>query len=176
MKNILVILTLSWATVACNSTAKTKEKVEEARQAAIDSVNQVVEVERVKQATIDSMNMVKEEALVQEKEEAKEEIREAELVAANKVAVANKSSNDYSYTPKSSTSKTTTSSTPAKKKKKMNNTAKGALIGAGVGAVTGAVVSKKKGQGAIVGGLLGAGAGAVTGDIIDNQKEKKPKQ
>ncbi|MCP9768927.1 glycine zipper 2TM domain-containing protein [Lacihabitans sp. LS3-19] len=56
-------------------------------------------------------------------------------------------------------------------KKKMNATTKGAIIGAGTGAVTGAIVDKKhRGRGAVVGGLLGAGAGAVTGSVIDKKK------
>lgn len=57
-------------------------------------------------------------------------------------------------------------STPAKKKG-WSGTAKGAVIGAGVGAATGAIISKKKGTGAIIGGLAGAGVGAGTGAIID---------
>jgi hypothetical protein len=36
-------------------------------------------------------------------------------------------------------------------------------IGAGAGARTGAVISKKKGEGAIIGGPAGAGVGAGTG-------------
>lgn len=55
----------------------------------------------------------------------------------------------------------------------MSNAAKGALIGAGVGAATGAIVSDKKGTGAIIGGLAGAGVGAGTGAIIDGKKKKE---
>ena len=57
------------------------------------------------------------------------------------------------------------------KKKGWSGAAKGAVIGAGVGAATGAIVSKKKGQGAIIGGLAGAGVGAGTGAIIDSSKK-----
>jgi hypothetical protein len=60
--------------------------------------------------------------------------------------------------------------TPAKKKG-WSGAAKGAVIGAGVGAVTGALISKKKGQGAIIGGLAGAGVGAGTGAIVDDSKK-----
>lgn len=67
---------------------------------------------------------------------------------------------------------TTTQAQQPQKKKGISNTAKGALIGAGVGAVTGAAVSKEKGKGAIIGGLIGAGAGAVTGRAIDKKKAK----
>ena len=58
------------------------------------------------------------------------------------------------------------------KKKGWSGAAKGAVIGAGAGAVTGALISKKKGQGAIIGGLAGAGLGAGTGAIIDDSKKK----
>lgn len=70
----------------------------------------------------------------------------------------------------------TSSTAEAPKKKGWSNTAKGAVIGAGVGAVTGAIVDKKHGEGAIVGGLIGAGVGAGTGAIIDHNKKKKKKR
>lgn len=81
--------------------------------------------------------------------------------------------------PAQSAPSTTTSSnttTSQEKDKKMSNTAKGALIGAGAGAITGAAVSKKKGKGAIVGGIIGAGAGAITGKVIDKKKENDDNQ
>ena len=57
-------------------------------------------------------------------------------------------------------------------RKKWSGAAKGAVIGAGVGAITGAAISKKKGEGAIIGGLSGAGVGAGTGAILDDKKKK----
>jgi hypothetical protein len=57
------------------------------------------------------------------------------------------------------------------KRKKWSRAAKGAVIGAGVGAITGALVDKKHGEGAIIGGLAGAGLGAGTGAIIDDSKK-----
>ncbi|SHJ65669.1 glycine zipper family protein [Flavobacterium haoranii] len=61
--------------------------------------------------------------------------------------------------------------TTTTERKGWSNTAKGAVIGAGVGAATGPIVSKKKGEGAIIGGLAGAGIGAGTGAIIDGKKK-----
>ena len=49
------------------------------------------------------------------------------------------------------------------KKKGWSKAAKGTVIGAGSGALVGAVVSKKKGKGAIIGGAIGAGTGYVIG-------------
>jgi len=46
---------------------------------------------------------------------------------------------------------------------------KGAVIGAGAGAVTGAVVSKHHAKGAVIGGAVGAGAGYLYG----RHKDKK---
>lgn len=69
---------------------------------------------------------------------------------------------------------TTVNSAPAAPaKKKWSKTAKGALIGAGAGAITGAVVNKKRVEGAVVGGMIGAGVGAITGAVMDNQDQKK---
>ena len=58
---------------------------------------------------------------------------------------------------------------PVQQKKGWSKAAKGAVIGAGSGAVVGAVVSKKKGTGAAV----GAAAGAVGGYIIGRSQDKK---
>jgi len=46
---------------------------------------------------------------------------------------------------------------------------KSALIGAGVGAVTGAAVSKKRAKGAVIGGAIGAGAGYLYGKHRDKK-------
>ena len=55
----------------------------------------------------------------------------------------------------------------------MNNTGKGALIGAGGGAALGAIVGALAGNtaiGAAVGGAVGAGAGAIIGKKMDKAK------
>jgi hypothetical protein len=65
---------------------------------------------------------------------------------------------------------TQTASTPVPAKKKgWSKAAKGAVIGAGTGAIAGAIISKKKGLGAVIGGVVG-GAG---GYIIGRNKDKK---
>jgi hypothetical protein len=51
----------------------------------------------------------------------------------------------------------------------MSHKKKGALIGAGAGAATGAVISKDKSKGAIIGGAIGAGAGYLHGRHKDKQ-------
>lgn len=84
------------------------------------------------------------------------------------------SSGDYSGSGSSgggySGAGTETATAPvAVKKKGWSKAAKGAAIGAGVGAVGGAIISKKKGLGAVIGGVVG-GAG---GYIIGRSKDKK---
>jgi PBP1b-binding outer membrane lipoprotein LpoB len=142
MKNLLITIITAATIMSCTSNAGTNAKIEEARQAAIDSMHKATEIEAIKQAAIDSVNRANEKA-----------------EATEKVIYVHDNDNN--------------SASPATKtqRKKMNNVAKGALIGAGAGAITGAVVSKKKGQGAIIGGVVGAGAGAATGAIIDRNKK-----
>jgi len=122
---------------------QSKEDINKAKQASIDSMK----VEINKQRIIDSMKteMAK---LNEEKIEAQKE----------KVVVVHQQDG--------------TAATPAKKKG-WSATAKGAVIGAGVGAATGAIVSKKKGEGAIIGGLAGAAVGTGTGAVIDSKNKKK---
>lgn len=110
--------------------------------------------DNVRQATIDSMNAVAEkqrviDSMKMENERALRE-KEKEVIVVNQQAPA----------------------AAAPQRKKWSGAAKGAVIGAGVGAVTGAIVSKKKGEGAIIGGLAGAGVGAGTGAIIDDKKKQ----
>jgi hypothetical protein len=110
--------------------------------------------DNVRQTTIDSMNAVAEKQRVIDsmKLENEKVIREKE----KQVVVV------HDQAPAAA----------APQRKKWSGAAKGAVIGAGVGAVTGAIISKKKGEGAIIGGLAGAGVGAGTGAIIDDKKKK----
>ncbi len=59
-----------------------------------------------------------------------------------------------------------------KTKKHWSHRKKDAVIGAGAGAVTGAVVSKHHVKGAVIGSAAGAGVGY----IIGNKKDKKPER
>lgn len=68
-----------------------------------------------------------------------------------------------------STASTGTGQTTSVRKKGWSKAAKGAVIGAGAGAITGAIISKNKGKGAIIGGVVGAAGGY----IIGRGKDKK---
>ncbi|MEO8109729.1 MAG: YMGG-like glycine zipper-containing protein [Ginsengibacter sp.] len=62
--------------------------------------------------------------------------------------------------------------TQTEKKKGWSSAAKGAAIGAGAGAIGGAIISKKKGLGAIVGGVVGAAGGYIIGKDIDKKNNR----
>lgn len=110
------------------------------------------EVEAAKVATIDSMKQAQEKQRI--------------IDSMQQINELNKS------VEKEVVTQQTPAAPATQPRKKWSGAAKGAVIGAGVGAVTGAVVSKKKGEGAIIGGLAGAGVGAGTGAIIDDSKKK----
>lgn len=58
----------------------------------------------------------------------------------------------------------------ATRKKGWSKAAKGTVIGAGAGAVAGAIINKKdRGTGAVIGGILGAGAGYGIGRSMDKK-------
>ena len=59
--------------------------------------------------------------------------------------------------------------TQTEKKKGWSSAAKGAAIGAGAGAIGGAIIAKKKGLGAVVGGVVGAAGGYIIGKNIDKR-------
>jgi hypothetical protein len=138
---MLSIIFLTLVFVSCQN--QQKEDVNKAKKASIDSMK----TEIIKQKTIDSIQL----EITKIKEESEEPHN---VTVVNQPAAANQPA-----------------ATTTAKKKGWSGTAKGAVIGAGVGAATGAIVSKKKGQGAIIGGLVGAGVGAGTGAIIDDSKK-----
>ena len=62
-----------------------------------------------------------------------------------------------------------TVSVTAQTHKKWSHRKKGAVIGAGAGAATGALISHKKGKGAVIGGVVGGTVGYLHG----RHKDKK---
>lgn len=85
------------------------------------------------------------------------------------------STRTYSHRTSHVSSRSSNTSSPVlvessvQEKKGMSSAAKGAIIGAGAGAVTGILVDKKNGRGAVIGGVIGAG----TGYVIGRNKDKK---
>ncbi|KRD11807.1 hypothetical protein ASE21_08920 [Flavobacterium sp. Root901] len=145
MKGLYILFAVIMMTSCQN---QSKEDLNKAKQASIDSMK----VEINKQRVIDSMKTEMAKIKDEQKVESQKE---------QKVVVVHQNDGTAAAT-----------ATPAKKKG-WSATAKGAVIGAGVGAATGAIVSKKKGEGAIIGGLAGAALGTGTGAVIDSKKKKE---
>lgn len=81
-----------------------------------------------------------------------------------------KSNTSNAGSANSTTTQTTTTQTTTKKKG-WSSAAKGAVIGAGAGAVGGAIISKKQPvKGAVIGGVVGAAGGYIIGKDIDKKK------
>lgn len=122
------------------------------------------DMKKAKQASIDSMKVAIEQQKVMDSMKTEmAKIKEEQKVESQKVVVV------HQQAANGNTATTTTTT----KKKGWSATAKGAVIGAGVGAATGAIVSKKKGEGAIIGGLAGAALGTGTGAVIDSKNKKQ---
>lgn len=156
MKKVILILMTLTGIYGCNTKSTNSDaEIAKAKQAAVDSMKQVNLISQ-QQWQIDSLKNV----------------AEAKADKANTTATAS-SANAYTSSSRSTTPTAPVSYASNTRKKKMSNVAKSAIIGAGVGAVTGAVVSKKKGQGAVIGGVVGAGAGAGVGAVIDKKQRQK---
>ncbi|WP_291197531.1 glycine zipper family protein [Dyadobacter sp.] len=151
MKAVISMLFAASVMVACNTQSDKQEALLKSQQKTIDSMRVVME----KQAIIDSMNALQ----AQRKEAEKWEDLEKNEATNHTQAVA---------------SAPAAASAPAKKK--WSHTAKGALVGAGTGAITGAIVNKKHVEGALIGTVIGAGVGAGTGAIVDHSVKKKRQQ
>ncbi len=145
------------STAPASAAADSMNTVNAVKKQVIDSINTI---NTVKQHVIDSMNG--------RRTAAAPGAAGAPAPTATTQPAANNAAPAASEAPAPAST--------VKKKKGWSNTAKGAVIGAGAGALTGALVSKKKGKGAIIGGLIGAGAGAGTGAIIDHKKKQNSGQ
>jgi hypothetical protein len=147
MKKLLIIIGLAAGVAACNSDAKNSSQVYQNTKHYKDSMK------------LDSFQR----AAAIDKEIDKREAEKALLVnasAANRVVATPKTRvvHQTTYVPQTQP-----------QKKGWSSAAKGAVIGAGAGAVTGILVDKKNGRGAVIGGVVGAG----TGYVIGRAKDKK---
>lgn len=143
MRKLMLICAVAVMTVGCKDKAAEQARIQQER--SLDSLKVAVEQQQ----------------------------REAErqrIVDSMNAVTIQREAGARSVASHTTTSTTTTTTT---QRKGMSSAAKGALIGAGAGAITGAAVSKKKGEGAIIGGLAGAAVGAGTGAIIDDKKKKQ---
>lgn len=149
MKRIIMFLAVAVAVTACNSNA-TNNKGGENTYTFKDSVKIIKDSLR-----LDSFQRAENE-------------RKAEVQRQEEIAAAKAEARASASRPQNVTVVNQQAAEPAKKKG-WSAAAKGAVIGAGAGAVTGILVDKKDGRGAAIGGAVGAG----TGYIIGRQKDKK---
>ena len=192
MKKMISIFTLVAMVVfvSCNTSAIRQQQASlEAQQHTIDSLK----MEMVKQQTIDSMNEVMGTRYMipqiitplneqSTRSTAKATTKKRSITKKN--TVSNSVNESYSQPVASSQSEPVYTSTSAAEsypvnqdlpaaepeKKGWSAKAKGAVIGAGTGAVAGAVINKRnRAVGALIGGVLGAGAGTGIGAVIDNK-------
>ena len=95
-------------------------------------------------------------------------LRERRRTKATYTASASGSRSSYAASGYGAGNSTTTTTT----KKKSHAARNGALIGAGAGALTGALVTKKnRGVGALIGGVAGGAAGYGVGKIVEKKKK-----
>ncbi len=144
MKKIAIIFAAAILTISCKNTNEAGV-TEESKQAQIDSMNVVIEKQEAEMAKQKSIDSM--QNIVNQ--------RQRPVIIHNN-------------TPVSQTA------TPEAKRKGWSGAAKGAVIGAGAGAIGGAIINHKdRASGAVIGGLIGAGVGAGTGAVIDAEKKKK---
>jgi hypothetical protein len=174
MKQVLVALTIGVFALTATSCNSSEDRQREADMAAQQRTLDSMKLEMARNQAIDSMNEVA-------------RIREEEEKAAKAAAVASasrrssgssrsSSSGSSSYNGAGYTQPVAASPAPVvvqeeEKKKGWSAKAKGAVIGAGVGAASGAIINKRnRGAGAIIGGVGGAAVGTGVGAIIDKKK------
>lgn len=175
MKQILTALAISAVVASCSSNPKTgteisKDVVTTDTAGLYNDQNRVMNVNGANDTTITTVTtttVTKAGAtpLVAPVESAP--VRKAPARSTARRRSSGSSTRNGSYSSGSGTS--SQPSQTVAKKKGWSKAAKGTVIGAGSGAVIGAVISKKKGKGAIIGGVLGAGVGYGIG----RSKDKK---
>lgn len=144
MKPIFSILIATGLLSACTNHAKEEALI---KQQAIIAVRDSIKLDSFKRVEVQKKEDARVAAQVKVEKEAalKAEKRTLLLSERNEAASANSAA-----------------ATPAKKKG-WSSAAKGAVIGAGAGALGGVLVDKNNARGAIIGGVAGAGAGYLIG-------------
>jgi hypothetical protein len=189
MKSFMLIPAIALMMVSCNTDNDKSVVAKDASALKIEALEQQLEqqkMETLKQNAIDSMQMINElkipmaiaaapaQSPVKTKVVYVREPRKAvaEAPVAEPTPTVAEAPTVADAPAPTETAPVATAPEPAKKKG-WSNTAKGAVIGAGVGAIGGAVISKDhRVKGAIIGGVIGAAAGAGTGIILDHKKKK----
>ena len=179
MKKILIFAATTLFFASCNNNQETADK------ARIDSMSQ----ELAKQHIIDSMNNaapvvgaspVETTVPVAPSHVSSSRSSSRGSHSNNSANSGNANVTSAAPVPANTSTGPTAAELAAKKKeenrKKLNSTASGAMIGAGAGAIVGAVAGKNdhfKKEDALIGGGVGAVVGAGTGYLLQKRKLKK---
>ena len=147
MKNILFAFALVTAFTACNSKKSETRDIQLLADSSAYSNNMYSDTSKTPPATRTPVSVVSQKS-----------------TSSNTGSNTSASSTSGSGTASTQTTQTTTT------KKGWSSAAKGAVIGAGAGAIGGAIISKKKPvQGAVIGGVAGAAGGYIIGKHIDKK-------
>jgi len=182
MKNFLLLFATVVSFVACNNDSKTG--IETSKEIVADTTTQYTNSVNTDTAKTRQLILAEPSHTEINKQKGKKSGGENKIVSTEATVTNNKpgatNKDNTTVTPQVTTgttdTKTNTSTAETKvtpEKKGMSNSAKDAIIGGGVGAVGGAIISKKKGKGAVIGGLLGAGAGYLLGKNKDKKDTLK---
>ena len=170
MKKIISIFAVACLMISCGSSSDKEAEQLRAQQKTVDSMK----TEMVKAQTIDSMNAIAaQQASVNNEQSVAVSSRRSNLRSTGNSRPTTNNYTTNNNTTNAGNAPAPVATTEPKKKKGWSDKAKGAAIGTGVGAITGAMVDKKKGEGAVVGGLIGAAAGLGAGAILDNKNKNK---
>lgn len=161
--NKIILFVLFGIVVSCKNNS---DELAHQQQATVDSLRMAI----VKQQVVDSMNQA---TAMQNQALPAEQATYAVAAKPHATPVSHTyHETSRSWSGQQPPTQDNYQATATKTKKGWSGKAKGAVIGTGVGALTGALVDKKKGRGAIIGGLLGAGAGTGVGAIIDKRENR----
>ncbi len=167
MKPSLILIAGIFTLSACNSTPDSNSEIK--REIVADTSSQYNSSTFTDTATLaPEMTSPAIEAKAKERKPVEKSVAKPAPVKSTEAPVIT----EPVVTPATTTEPTAAVPEPEaapEEKKGWSNSAKGAVIGAGAGAVGGAIISKKKGKGAIIGGVLGAAGGY----IIGKHKDKK---
>lgn len=121
----------------------------------------------------DTFRMYNNSVLTDQSPYGDEYVAPAAPVRRTSAATSRRSTSSATRTSSSSNNNSGTVATAPAKKKGWSNRAKGAVIGAGAGAIGGAIINgRNRGAGAAIGAVIGAAGGY----IIGNEKDKKSGQ
>ncbi|HYD19984.1 MAG TPA: YMGG-like glycine zipper-containing protein [Flavipsychrobacter sp.] len=169
---LLVAIAAGVVTASCNSRANREMEARlQAQQQTIEDMKLAMD----RQHLIDSMSQVV--AMQKEAEAAKAKQvttvyrapRRSSANRANSYAATRNVDNSYQQQQQQPQVVYQPAEQQQPQKKGWSAKAKGAVIGAGVGALGGALIGKRKGTGALIGAGVGALAGLGTGAIIDKK-------